>query len=115
MRGRDTGDRWDTWCTAPHPVYSLRYGGVGSFTSVTPTSTIATGRNTTRSVLQAVPDTHQTQPEGLMTREEKIAVVESYIHGLGHGDFSQVPFADEVSYESPLTPKRTGQDAIIFL
>ena len=50
-----------------------------------------------------------------MTREEKIAVVESYIHGLGNGDFSHVPFADDVSYESPLTPKRTGQDAIAFL
>ena len=50
-----------------------------------------------------------------MTREEKIAVVESYIYGLGNGDFSQVPFADDVSYESPLTPKRTGQDAISFL
>ena len=50
-----------------------------------------------------------------MTREEKITVVERYIHGLGTGDFSQVPFADEVSYESPLTPKRTGQDAIAFL
>jgi hypothetical protein len=50
-----------------------------------------------------------------MTREEKIAVVESYIYGLGNGDFSQVPFADDVSYESPLTPKRTGKDAIDFL
>jgi hypothetical protein len=50
-----------------------------------------------------------------MTREEKIAVVERYIHGLGHGDFSHVPFADDVSYESPLTPQRTGQDAIAFL
>ena len=53
--------------------------------------------------------------EEIMTREEKITVVERYIHGLGTGDFSQVPFADEVSYESPLTPKRTGQDAIAFL
>jgi predicted SnoaL-like aldol condensation-catalyzing enzyme len=50
-----------------------------------------------------------------MTREEKIAVVESYIYGLGNGDFVNVPFADDVSYESPLTPKRTGQDAIDFL
>jgi hypothetical protein len=50
-----------------------------------------------------------------MTREEKIAVVERYIYGLGNGDFSQVPFADDVSYESPLTPKRTRQDAIAFL
>jgi hypothetical protein len=50
-----------------------------------------------------------------MTQEEKIAVVARYTHGLGNGDFSQVPFADDVSYESPLTPKRTGQDAITFL
>jgi hypothetical protein len=50
-----------------------------------------------------------------MTRDEKIAVLERSIHGLGHGDFSQVPFADDVSYESPLTPKRTGQDRITFL
>ena len=50
-----------------------------------------------------------------MTREEKIAVVESYIYGVGNGDFSHVPFADDVSYESALTPKRTGKDAIDFL
>jgi predicted SnoaL-like aldol condensation-catalyzing enzyme len=50
-----------------------------------------------------------------MTRAEKIAVVESYIYGLGNGDFSHVPFADDVSYESPLTSKRTGKDAIDFL
>ena len=45
-----------------------------------------------------------------MTREEKVAVVERYISGLGKGDFSHVPFADDVSYESPLTPKRVGKD-----
>lgn len=50
-----------------------------------------------------------------MTREEKVAVVESYIHGLGNGNFSNVPFADDVSYESPLTPKRSGKEAIDFL
>jgi len=50
-----------------------------------------------------------------MTRDEKIAVVESYIYGLGKGDFSHVPFADDVSYESPLTPKRTGREATEFL
>ena len=50
-----------------------------------------------------------------MTREEKIAVVETYIHGLGNGDFSQVSFADDVSYESPLTPKRVGKEATDFL
>ena len=38
-------------------------------------------------------------------------MVESYIYGLGNGDFSLVPFADDASYESPLTPKRGQQDA----
>ena len=50
-----------------------------------------------------------------MTRDEKVAVVESYIRGLGAGDFSEVPFADNVTYESPLTPRKTGQEAIDFL
>ena len=50
-----------------------------------------------------------------MSRAENIAVVESYIHGLGNGDFSNVPFAEDVSYESPLAPKRTGRDTIEFL
>jgi hypothetical protein len=50
-----------------------------------------------------------------MNRQEKVAVVESYLNGLGNGDFSSVPFADDVSYESPLTPKKTGREAIDFL
>ena len=50
-----------------------------------------------------------------MNRQEKIAVVESYLNGLGNGDFSSVPFADNVTYESPLTPQKTGQEAIDFL
>ena len=49
-----------------------------------------------------------------MTRDEKIAVVESYIHGLANGDFANVPFAENVIYESPLA-KKTGKDAINFL
>lgn len=51
----------------------------------------------------------------MMTREEKIAIIESYIHGLGNGNFKKVPFAEDVSYESPLTPKLQGQEAISFL
>ncbi len=50
-----------------------------------------------------------------MTREQKVAVVEAYIDGLGNGDFSRVPFARDVTYESPLTPQKTGQEAIDFL
>ena len=49
-----------------------------------------------------------------MNRQEKVAVVESYINGLGKGDFSDVPFADNVTYESPLS-KKTGREAINFL
>lgn len=48
-----------------------------------------------------------------MTRDERVAVVESYIRGLGAGDFSGVPFADDVTYESPLTPCKTGQDDVL--
>ncbi len=50
-----------------------------------------------------------------MTREEKIAVVEAYLKGLGARDFSRVPFARNVTYESPLTPKLSGEKAINFL
>ncbi len=50
-----------------------------------------------------------------MTREEKVSVVERYINGLGSGDFSTVPFAEDVSYQSPLTPRIHGQEAINFL
>ena len=49
-----------------------------------------------------------------MTRDEKVAVVESYIYGLANGDFSNVPFAEDVVYQSPLTTK-TGKDATEFL
>ena len=50
-----------------------------------------------------------------MTREQKIGVVESYIRGLGAGDFTGVPFAESVTFQSPLTPARVGRDAIEFL
>lgn len=48
-------------------------------------------------------------------REEVISIVESYVHGLGNGDFSHVPFAPDVTYESPISPKRTGKETIDFL
>ena len=50
-----------------------------------------------------------------MTRGEKVAVVERYIHGLGKADFSGVPFAEDVTYESPLTACKTGKEAVDFL
>lgn len=50
-----------------------------------------------------------------MTRDEMVSIVESYITGLGSGDFSSVPFSKDITYESPLTPKIQGQEAIDFL
>ena len=50
-----------------------------------------------------------------MSRAELIEVAESYINGLGSGDFSKVPFAEDVVYLSPLAPKIEGQEAIDFL
>lgn len=50
-----------------------------------------------------------------MTREQKITVVERYIRGLGARDFTGVPFAESVSFQSPITPIRVGRDAIEFL
>jgi hypothetical protein len=42
-----------------------------------------------------------------------IAVVESYLLGLKRKDLSQVPFAPEVTFESPLSPKIVGGPAVI--
>ncbi len=50
-----------------------------------------------------------------MNRDEMVSIAESYITGLGSGDFSDVPFAVDISYESPLTPRLQGQEAIDFL
>lgn len=54
-------------------------------------------------------------------REKITRVVESYIHGLGARDFSNVAFARDFTYESPLLmntvgqPRLTGQQAIDYL
>ncbi len=50
-----------------------------------------------------------------MTRADKINVAERYIRGLGSRNFTDVSFAESVSYESPLTPKLVGREAIEFL
>ena len=50
-----------------------------------------------------------------MNRNEMVSIAEKYITGLGAGDFSQVPFSTDITYESPLTPKIQGQEVIDFL
>lgn len=49
-----------------------------------------------------------------MTRDEKVAVVERYVYGLGNGDLSGVSFAKSVRFHGPLTDLR-GEDAVAFL
>ena len=46
-------------------------------------------------------------------RATVVRVVESYINGLGNRDLSTVPFAEDVTYESPISPKRTGRTAVV--
>ena len=46
-------------------------------------------------------------------RATVVRVVESYINGIGSKDFTGVPFAEDVTYESPISPKRTGKQAVV--
>ena len=48
-------------------------------------------------------------------RNTIIEVVESHINGLGKGNFSQASLAPDVTYQSPISPKKVGQEAIDFL
>jgi hypothetical protein len=50
---------------------------------------------------------------GDSAREAVVRVVESYINGLGGRDLGGVPFAEDVTYESPISPKRTGKQAVV--
>ena len=42
-----------------------------------------------------------------------IEVVEAYLGALQTGQLDTVPFADEVTFESPLAPRVTGRDAVL--
>src|SRR4051794_22450116 len=48
-----------------------------------------------------------------MSREQKIAVVEAYLDCFVTKDVSQVPFAEDVTFEGPRMPKLTGRQTII--
>ena len=47
-----------------------------------------------------------------MTRDEMANVVEAYLDGLKRKDLSTVAFASDVTFESPLSPKLIGQQAV---
>lgn len=42
-----------------------------------------------------------------------IKVVEDYLDGLRRKDLSQIAFAPDVTFESPLSPKLTGERAVV--
>ena len=46
-------------------------------------------------------------------REEMIKVVEGYLDGLRDKDLSGVAFASDITFESPLSPRLTGRQAVI--
>lgn len=49
------------------------------------------------------------------TRQEQVAVVESYLDCVVRKDFDRLPIAPEYTAESPLTPKLSGQAAVDYL
>jgi hypothetical protein len=49
------------------------------------------------------------------TREEQVAVVESYLDCVVRKDFDRLPVTPEHTAESPLTPKVTGRAAVDYL
>jgi hypothetical protein len=48
-----------------------------------------------------------------MSREEKVALVEAYLNGLGGKDLSKVPFAVDVTFEGPRVPPLAGREAVV--
>lgn len=48
-----------------------------------------------------------------MSREEKVALVEAYLKGLGGKDLSKVPFAVNVTFEGPRVPPLAGREAVV--
>ena len=49
------------------------------------------------------------------TRDQQVAVVESFLDCIVRKDFDRLPIAPEYTAQSPLTPKLTGQAALEYL
>ena len=47
-----------------------------------------------------------------MSREQKLATVEAYLNCLATKDLSQVPLAEDATFEGPLVPKLNGRQTI---
>ena len=50
-----------------------------------------------------------------MSRDEKVAVVESFFDCIASGDLDRLPIAPELTVESPLTPKLSGEAAMEYV
>jgi hypothetical protein len=53
------------------------------------------------------------QAKNAMSREQKVAAVEAYLDCFVTKNVSQVPFAEDVTFEGPRMPKLTGRQVII--
>ncbi len=50
-----------------------------------------------------------------MSRNEKVAVVESFLNCMASGELDRLPIAPELTVESPLTPKLSGEAAMEYV
>jgi predicted ester cyclase len=53
------------------------------------------------------------QANEAMSREQKVAAVEAYLDCFVRKNVSQVPFAEDVTFEGPRMPKLTGRQTIL--
>jgi hypothetical protein len=50
-----------------------------------------------------------------MSREEKVALVESYLDCVARKELDRLPIAPEYTAQSPMTPRLSGQAAVEYL
>lgn len=50
-----------------------------------------------------------------MSREEKVAVVETFLEGMASGELEGLPIAPELTLQSPLVPKLSGPAAFAYM
>ena len=49
----------------------------------------------------------------MSSREQNVAAVDAYLDCFSTKDLSQVPFAEDVTFEGPRVPKLTGRQTIV--
>jgi hypothetical protein len=48
-----------------------------------------------------------------MSRDEMIAIADAYLNGLAKKDLSNVPFAEDITFEGPRVPKLIGRESVV--